>query len=196
MKYKNNFTKFAAALVLAGALLTGCGRELPEQTTAPAETQAQVQIPVQTQPSIGETQTPETVQTEPSPLELTLESIVEQDQMMVAVTSYCEVSYPFAFSDVIRVNAQAQPGRGVLTFCAYLDQKEYPMFCIAFDGAEGIPVGTLSLADGSTVSVTAEIFPGEESLDSDMLHTFYAAQESINDVLSSLMDAEGFVPAQ
>lgn len=196
MKMRTDLTKIAAAVTLAAVLLTGCGGKEPEQTTAPTETQEQIQSVVQTQPSEAETEATETVQTEPAPLVLTLESVEEAEQLMVVTTSYCVVSYPFAFSDIIRVAVEEYAGSEALMFRAYLNGEEYPMFCLVFDGSVGSPAGNLTLSDGSVVSVSVEIFPGEEFLDSDNLHTFYAAQESINDVISSLMDSQWFVPVQ
>lgn len=196
MKYKTDMIRFAAAVTLAGVLLTGCSKELPEQTTAPGQTQAQIQPTVQTQPTIAETEPQEVTETTVQRLELTVDSVEQEDQMMAVTTSYCVVRYPFAFSDLIRVAAENQENNAALLFSAYLDQTEYPMFRIDFDGTGGIPVGTLTLDDGTVVSVTAQIFQADEALEPDMLQTFYAAQESINDVLSSLTDMEGFVPVQ
>lgn len=196
MKLRTDLIKFAAVVALAALLLTGCGRKLPEQTTAPTQTQEQILPTDQTQPPVVETTAPETTQTEPAPLKLTLESVEEKEQLMVVTTSYCVVRYPFAFSDIIQVEVVEYEGSETLMFRASLNGESYPMFCLMFDGVEGSPVGNLTLNDGSVVSVTAQIFPGDESLDSDMLHTFYAAQESINDVISSLMDSQWFVPAQ
>ena len=135
-------------------------------------------------------------QTTPPRLALSLESVEQDTQMVTVTTSYCVLRYPFAFSDIIRAEVADQAGRGELMFYANVNNTDCPMFSIGFDSAGGIPVGILPLSDGTTVSVTAQIFKADESMDPDILQTFYAAQECINDVISSLTDAEGFVPAQ
>lgn len=174
----------AAIAVLA---LAGCSvDETPESTGLEGQTQQ----PQQTQPSGGEESTPG------SHLELRVESLEEVEDQVIVKTSYCEVRYPFAFSDVILVTAENQPESARLLFCASVNDAEYPMFSIIFGGTEGIPVGTLTLDDGTVLSVTAQVFAADESLEPDTLHTFYAAQETLNDVISSLMDVKGFVPAQ
>ena len=135
-------------------------------------------------------------QTAPPLLELSLESIEQDAQTMAVKTSYCVLRYPFAFSDIIRVEVAEQMGRGALVFYANLNNTDWPMFSLSFDDAGGLPVGTLPLSDGTTVSVKAQIFETDEAMDPDMRQTFYAAQECINDVISSLTDTEGFVPVQ
>ena len=183
----------SAAVVIALALILFLPGKTPDvQETLPQEEQEQT---LQTQPADEDNAiSPE--QSEPSRLELTVESVEQEEQTMVITTSYCVLKYPFAFSDLIRVTAVEQDGLPALLFHAYLNGTEYPIFSIVFDGAEGIPVGTLELSDGTTVSVTAQLYEADGSLEQDMLRSFYAAQENFNDIINSLTDAEGFTPAQ
>lgn len=184
----------AAVAVIALALILFLPGKTPDvQETLPQEAQEQT---LQTQPASGEDNATVPEQTESSRLELTVESVEQEEQTMVITTSYCVLKYPFAFSDLIRVTAVEQDGLPALLFHAYLNGAEYPIFSIVFDGAEGIPVGTLELSDGTTVSVTAQLYEADGSLAQEMLGSFYAAQENFNDIISSLNDAEGFTPAQ
>lgn len=144
------------------------------------------------QSSASEDASSDPAQTRLPGLELTVE---QEGQMMVITTSYCVLKYPFAFSDVIRVTAENQADQAALLFCAWLNNTEYPMFSIVFDGNGGILVGTLKLDDGTVVSVTAQLFEADEAMEPDMLKSFYAVQETINDIIQSLAENEHFTSA-
>ena len=180
----------AAAVIIVALAVFLSGKMTDQLETVPQKGQEQT---VQTQPGAnGDASTPPGQTYLPS-RKLIVESVEQEDQMMVITTSYCVLKYPFAFSDMIRVMAAEQEDRAELLFCAYLNKAEYPLFSIIFDGAGGIDVGTLKLDDGTTVSVTAQIFEADTSIDPTMLTSFYAAQETINDVISSLYAVDGFV---
>lgn len=165
-----------ALVVVLTVFLSGKAPEAQEQTGS-------------IQSSASEEASSDPAQTRLPGLELTVE---QEGQMMVITTSYCVLKYPFAFSDVIRVTAENQ---AALLFCAWLNNTEYPMFSIVFDGNGGIPVGTLKLDDGTVVSVTAQLFEADEAMEPDMLKSFYAVQETINDIIQSLAENEHFTPA-
>ena len=126
---------------------------------------------------------------------LTVDTVEQDGDMMVVTTSYCTVKYPFAFSDIIQVEAVQHNGKDALMFQALLGDGVYSLFCFVFDGTEGVPVGTLTLEDGTEVMLMLEIFEASTAMEGSFLNTFYAAQETLNDVIGSLMEIEEFVPA-
>lgn len=170
--------KSIALLALIALLLTGCAQN-PQEQTSP-----------DTSAPTGHTET------QPSDSGLTVESVEQEGELMVITTSYCVLKYPFAFSDLIRVTAENQEDQASLLFCAWLSNTEYPMYSLIFDGDEGVPVGQLTLEDGTTVSVTVQFFQADEDMEPDMQQSFYAVQETINDIIGSLADVEGFTAAQ
>ncbi len=179
---KNELTKGIRALcaaVLAASMLCACGNKNAE--TTPVEETQPVQV----------TQAAETVLPE-APV-LAVESITEQGDVVVVKTSYCEVKYPFAFADLIRVQAEEEK----LDFVLELSGEAYPLFAICFGEGEGIPLGTLAV-DGKAepMAVWAQIGTPNEAALGDSVSTYYAAQESFNDVLASLMENEGFTSEQ
>lgn len=116
-------------------------------------------------------------------------------QVVEITTSYCVVKYPIAFQDQIRVDAENQEDRAELKFSVLLNNAEYPLYSLIFGGNEGIPVGTLTRKDGTVVSVAILFCQADESLDMESLQSFYAVQETLNDVLQSLAENKQFTPA-
>lgn len=166
-------------LVMVMVLLCGCGKE-------PAETMATTEAVETTQAA-----------TEAAPLqELTVLSTEEQGDMMVVTTSFGQVKYPFAFGDLIQVKAVTDGGVAALEFSALISGEEYPAYAIRFGSGEGIVLGTLEVPGEAEVRmVSAEIYPADAAL-GDKANTFYAVQESFNDVVASLSENQGFVKAE
>ena len=185
-KKKRVLLLWLAIMTAAAMALAGCSSD---KMTGDGSQKDQLQ---QTQSSGEEAGVP----TDPAGQGLILESVAQEEDRMVVTTSYGRLYFPFAFSDVIRVCTAEQTEPETLLFSAYLEETEYPLFSIVFGSAEGIPVGTLTPEDGTALSVTAHIFSADEGMEPGMQQTFYAAQESVNDVIGSLADIEGFVPAQ
>ena len=166
--------------MLTASLLCACGGKNAETTPSEGEN-----LPVQTTQAT-EAAVPET------PV-LAVESVTEQGDAVIVKTSYCEVQYPFAFADLIRVRAEEEK----LNFVMELLGEEYPLFAICFGEGEGIPLGTLQLeGQPEPMAVWAEIgVPNEDAL-GDNVNTYFAVQESFNDVIMSLMENEGFTAAE
>lgn len=125
-----------------------------------------------------------------------VESIQEEGDTVIVQTTYGTVKYPYAFSDLVIVEAQTFENHAVLEFKAELDGTEYKLYTLTFAldrGEEGIPVGELPV-DGKTYVVTA-LFHDVTGLDDDNMVTFYAVQETFNDVVNSLSENEGFTAA-
>lgn len=125
--------------------------------------------------------------------ELLVQSVTEQEDAMHVVTTYGTVKYSYAFSDIICVEAETFEDYAVLEFGAMIDGKVVKLYTLIFNGLEGIPVGTLQV-DGETFAVTAQFNDGS-GVSGDSMVTFYAAQETFNDVVNSLSENEGFTTA-
>lgn len=170
-------------LAVLALLLCGCGGK-GEETTQPG-------------PSGSEEQQNTVQVTEPrgiTPLELV--STEEQGAAVAVTTTYCRIQYPFALSDLIRINPVTHQDQAALEFFGLIGGEQFPLFTLWFNGQGAIPLGTMRIeGEDAPVSVSAEIFeiPGE--LDDAGRNTFNAAQEIFNDVIVSLEENEGFVPA-
>lgn len=179
-------TRRVLALVLAMLLLlAGCGEK-----DAPAETTQAIES---TAPAAVET----TAATEAPKTQLAVDSIEEQGDLMIVNTPFCTVKYPFAFADLIQVEANNNGDTAELVFSAKLDLSDYRLFTLSFGGSGDILLGTMMLPDrDEAVEVYATLYQIDETLSEDFVNTFNAAQECFNDVVISLMENEGFTPAE
>lgn len=180
---------FLAALLAFGMMTTGCGGK--QEATEPAETVAV------TQPQTEEVAVPETTQAPTEPVKLAIDVIEEQGDMMVVETTYCQLKYPFAFGDLIEVECINSGDTEALVFSVKLDLSSYRMFTITFGQTEGILLGTLLTPNAEEpVPVYADLGQIDENLPENFVNTFYAAQESFNDVIGALMENENFTAAE
>ena len=122
--------------------------------------------------------------------ELLVQSVTEQKDTVLVVTTYGTVKYPYAFSDLISVEAETFENHAVLEFGAMIDGTVHKLYTLIFNGEEGTMVGTLPV-DGETYVVTVQFHDASGIGDNSMV-TFYAAQETFNDVVNSLSENEGF----
>ena len=124
--------------------------------------------------------------------ELLVESSTERGEVVTVETTYGTVKYPYAFSDLIIVEAETFENHAALTFKAELDGEQYNLYTLLFNGEEedSMPLGEL-LVDGETYVVTA-LFHDVTGLSDDNMVTFYAVQETFNDVVNSLSENSGF----
>lgn len=125
--------------------------------------------------------------------ELLVESVTEQEHDVLVVTTYGTVRYSYAFSDLIIVEAENFVDHVELKFGATIDDEVRNLYTLIFDGEEGIPIGTLQV-DDDTYAVTAQ-FHDVSGISEDGMVTFYAVQETFNDVVNSLSENEGFTAA-
>lgn len=180
----NKLVAVMVSAALAAAVLCGCGK--PAQETVPVETEI-----VQTEQTVAAV-----VETQPVE-QLAVEGIEEQSDMMVVKTTFCQVKYPFAFADLIRVNAVDQEDVAALEFYAMIAGQEHPLFVFRFGGSEGILLGTLSVPNEAEARpVYAELFQADTAALDTNVSTFYAAQECFNDVVSSLAENTNFTAAE
>lgn len=122
--------------------------------------------------------------------ELLVQNVTKQDNMVLVETTYGTVRYPFAFSDIMSVEAENHGNYAALEFSAMIDGETYKLYTLYFNSEDGVPVGTLRY-DSETYVVTAEFHDASGISDLNMV-TFYAAQETFNDVINSLSENENF----
>ena len=174
----------AAVLVLLIAALVYLNRD-----KTPGET-----VPGTTAGTTAGTPEGTTAGTEPEATsqvkELLVETVTERADFVVVTTTYCTVKYPYAFSDLIFVEAKTLEAHAELQFSAEIDGEKYRVYTLYFNGEEGMPLGTLQI-DGESYGVTA-MFHEVTGLDDDDMISIYAAQETFNDVVNSLPENQGF----
>lgn len=123
------------------------------------------------------------------PMEMVIHSIEEQSGVVCVTTSYCTFTYPYAFSDIVSVEAVNDGDRVGLAFSAYIKDSYEPMYNLWINGDQGVLAGNLTV-EGQTYPLNLEIIEHRADLEEDYLSTFFAAQETLNDVLQS-MQANG-----
>lgn len=121
---------------------------------------------------------------------LSIMSTTESGEWVTVKTSYMTIRYPFAFSDIIEVEAYNEEFASQLRFYVYISGKKTLNYVIHFNSDEGLPCGTLKLQNDIPVSV--EFKKASDRLSEDWLSTFYAVQETFNDVLKSMEENEKF----
>lgn len=126
--------------------------------------------------------------------ELTVGSMERDAETMVVQTSYMPVEFPYAFSDLIQVQAVNQDKQAALEFSARIDGKDRKIYTIWFNADVGDYVGWFDLQDGEKpVQVTVVFYEPDAELQGDHRITYYATQETVNDVLTSMEKDENFL---
>ncbi|MBQ4140349.1 MAG: hypothetical protein IJD70_03330 [Clostridia bacterium] len=125
--------------------------------------------------------------------ELKIESIEEEGDQMVVSTSYCTFKYPMAYSDLISVEAYQGDGMSGIRFTAKIGGEQIPIYSLLFNSQEGGEFGTLDIegvAESVRVSVVFAELPAD--IKDDDKATFFATQETVNDVERSLSEFDGY----
>jgi len=127
---------------------------------------------------------------------LTIESVEEQKSTMVVKTTYGQFSYPFAFSDLLHIEEENEISWSALHFYLYLQGKRYAIYSIFFNEGDGEPIGLIDLGDEWTETLVTVVFHSlPTGMNEEFERTFYATQETFNDVLVSLEENDSFTSA-
>lgn len=119
----------------------------------------------------------------------------EGEDVILVKTSYANVKYPFAFSELIHVRATDTESVKTLEFYTVLGGQEYRLFDVIFGGTEGIRLGDITVPGRSTtMPVFAVIHDEGRELDEENKRSYVAARDCFNDVVVSLSDNKGFTP--
>lgn len=126
--------------------------------------------------------------------ELLVQSVEEQGDWMVVNTTYGVIKYPFAFSDLIRIETENGSNDAKMDFSAFVGEEEVMLYTLYFNKNAGITLGSLTV-DGEEYTVTAVIHDLVYANEDNRL-TYQAAQETFNDVAMSLEENDHFQAAQ
>lgn len=121
--------------------------------------------------------------------ELTIQDRYRQGSSMLVKTSYLDVAFPYAFSDVIFVEAINEDGMAALAFSTKTSTMDERIYTVWFGGTTGESIGTYQ----GNVPVTVEFYPLPDDLSEDDRGTFKATQETFNDVLQSMHEDKNFI---
>lgn len=122
---------------------------------------------------------------------LIINAMYEEDDTIRVVTTYGSFSYPFAFSDIIKIEAINGDNSARMKFSACFENLSLPVFTLHFNDDMGIPCGIIKLK-GKEIPVSVVLEKEPDNLKDDYKITFLAAQEVFNDVLNSMADNETF----
>lgn len=127
---------------------------------------------------------------QPDPMDaLIIQSVTEEGSLVLVTTTYGSFSYPFAYSDLLVINTVSEDDYVAFSMCANIGDVE-PVYNIWINHAVGTYAGVLTV-DGETYPVYVEFISPRENLASGDLPSFFAAQETLNDVFLSWA-ANGF----
>lgn len=138
----------------------------------------------------GTSQTTGSDQTTGAPLvdELVIHSTREEGEWVWVSTSYGDFRYPYAFAELVAVEAKTEADRVALLFSACINGKNEPAYTLWIHKGVGTPAGLLAVQDRQVMTYVQFHSP-DSSLGAEDMVAFYAAQETLNDVLQSMVDA-------
>lgn len=116
--------------------------------------------------------------------------LTEESKIIKVTTQYGTVEYPAAFSDVIQTRTEFRGGVAVLKFEGRIGDAMVELFDICYGEMEDEPLRQIRLEDGTLVYVYLVTYDPPQDMEEDELNTYYAAQEILNDVISSIMEAQ------
>ena len=136
-----------------------------------------------------------TISTSDHPIKtLTIESIEEQGSNMNISTTYGILKYPFAFEDLLQVEAENQQSWTALHFSMKLKGTQYPVYSIFFNAEGGDTFGIIDLGgEWKDIPMTVVFHQAPAGSDREFIATFYAVQETFNDVISSMEENENMI---
>ena len=121
--------------------------------------------------------------------ELTIVDMYRQGSSMLVKTSYLDVEFPYAFSDVITVEAVSKDGVPGLEFRVKTKSMDERLYTIWFGGTAGKSVGTYL----GQVKVMGEVCRIPNYLGKDEQFDCKSAQDTYNDVLQSMYKSGKFI---
>ena len=114
-------------------------------------------------------------------------SIHEQGEKTIVTTQYGKIMYPFSFSDLIHVVPKRTETCELLEFYGKLEHGEYLLYTLWLGKEQGTYVGIVKDRAGEPVDVYLEMAPTPSDLQGWDENSFFAAQETVNEVLSSFI---------
>ena len=166
--------------------------------TEPSGTAPTEPTTLPTEPTTAPTEPTEpTDPTEPTRKLLTIDRIEEVGDTVVVTTSYGQLKFPYAFTDMIKVEAINDDvlNSATLLFYLQINEKHCNLYAVTFGGEGSDPVGAMDLGEGlEPVLVYVNVYGQPSGLTDGERQAFIATQETFNDVMTSLQEGENFVP--
>lgn len=189
-KNKKNYIVLAFVCVLVlfaifiGIYLSQNNNKIPEQSGDQVENTPVVNTPADVTPAEERT-------------EFKIESVTEQGESVSVTTTYGTFAYPFAFSDLIVIEAVDLETTAQLKFFLDMDGVNVPIYTVCYNSEEGSLCGHLTLPDKEE-AIPVSVILGEipEDISEDWKLTFYATQETFNEVLFSMAEDVNFKIAE
>ena len=129
--------------------------------------------------------------------ELKIEATSESGSWIVVETTYGELRYPYAFSELISVNATSSKDSAQLQFVSEINGADVVVYTIYYNEEIGSKLGEFDLGgEIGKVSVSVVFETASDSIPEEWLTTFYATQETFNDVLASISEDIRFTEAE
>ena len=114
-------------------------------------------------------------------------NISEQNHMVIVATEYGKIQYSFAMSDVIRIVPIRYSDHASFEFRGILGDEEALLYTLWIGKDQGTPAGFATDRSGNLHETYFEMAKAPKGLQESDRNTFYAAQETINDVLSTFI---------
>lgn len=124
--------------------------------------------------------------------ELKIISTKESDNWVVVETTYGEFQYPAAFSDIIKLESITKDNSSQLQFFARIDEGDVLVYTIYYNNNIGERFGKLKLSENNEIAVFFVFEKADGTNSSDWLDTFYAIQDTFNDVKNSMSEDSRF----
>ncbi len=133
-----------------------------------------------------------TTSAEPIPA-LVLLSVKEQGEWVMVETSYGAFRYPTAFADILAPEVVCYDNVAQIQFIAQIAEQSLVAYTLHYRAATGIRCGTLRLPNTTEEIAVSVEFAEVDHIPADWQDTFYAVQETFNDVVSSMAEDSRFV---
>lgn len=125
---------------------------------------------------------------------LSVLTVTDQGDQVIVATNYCAVKYPYAMSDLVQVETVNEDNKATLRFYTTLNSMKMPLYELVFGGQEELLLGTITVGSRE-LPVYVVIHEVSPTLDDSSRFAFVAAQETLNDVTTSMKENSNFVPA-
>ena len=122
-------------------------------------------------------------------------SVIENNESISVETTYGSFNYPRAFMDVISVDTDVASGDECLKFMAQIDGDSIDVYTIYYNSSKGVLCGYQVLPDDREVTVSVVFEDITENISDEWKTTFYAVQETFNDVIVSMAQDSRFIVA-
>ncbi len=124
-------------------------------------------------------------------------SVLQENEDILIETTYGNLSIPYGFEEIITWDEENADGIDKYVFYAVLEDEKIPVYDIEFTEqslSDLNYLGQIEASDGSIVNVYFDGYEDiiQEDMTEDQADIVYTAQETVNDVISSLNEISTF----